>query len=86
MHQEYIYRCSSSHKTPADVHDNWKEICGSTHKSVGRRKEERRRESGTRPAAEGWEAEAGEIPLHPRQSVGTEGKHLRLSESEAADL
>lgn len=31
-------------------------------------------------------SEAGMRPLHPGQSAGTEGKHLRLSESEAADL
>ena len=31
-------------------------------------------------------SEAGMRPLHWGQSAGTEGKHLRLSESEAADL
>lgn len=42
--------------------------------------------SGTRPAPVGVGAEAGERFPHPGQSFGTEGKHIRLSVSEAADM
>ena len=51
-------------------------------KERGRRRRARR----TKPAPQGRGAEAGERFLHPRKSVGTEGKKLCLLEGKAADL
>ena len=42
--------------------------------------------SGTRPASYNGELETGERSSHWGQSVGTEGKDLRLSESEVSTM
>ena len=72
----------------AHSHDLW-EAPYPFHASVyspctkGRR---RRRASRTRPVPRCWGAGGGERFLHLVKLVGMEGKHLRLSEGEAADL
>ena len=50
------------------------------------RRENKGRVSGIRPASWNGGLETGERSSHMGQSVGTEGKHLRLPESEASTM
>ena len=70
------------------VPDHWKGIYRSTQNWVGQRREgkKRRRVSTTEPVPSRWgSGRRSDVPISG-QSVGTKGKHLRLSESEGADL
>ena len=81
-----------SHSTSwelAGVPDHQKRIRSSMQNSVGRKmkgKKKRRRVTWTRSAPGVWESWSRSESHTSGQSVETEGKHLRLSESEVADL
>lgn len=80
MHREHVYRCSRSHKTPADTSRSpWQlERNMWIHTQLCRIKERREKErKRTRPAAEGWEAEAGRYPASGAP-VGDRWEHFEI--------
>lgn len=90
--QEYIFRCRGSHREPAEY---WQEsliirkenrVSCKTWQDEGRKQGAGRRVSGTGSVPSGWVSWSRRDTCMQVNQLGQKGKHLRVSESEAADL